>query len=111
MTANPNPQPQSQRRPVPARPVQARPVPPPASGNRTFSKQIVVGVILAMTALAGYGLHTGNPQTSEIIGSYGLWASGLVAMYMAVGQLDYRTSKGVPSIMDVLTLLVTRGRG
>lgn len=43
--------------------------------------------------------------------SYGVTSYAGIGMYYAVGLGDHRTAKGVPGFMDVLTLLVTKGRG
>lgn len=98
------------RSPVRDNPVVSVRRPIPAATNRTFSKRILIAVLAALTALTAYGLYSQHPDTAGIIAEYGMWSLGLVATYMAVGQLDYRTSKGVPGIMDILTLLITRGR-
>ena len=79
--------------------------------TRAFSKRITIGNLGILAGLAGYGMWTGHPDTAGIVASYGMWSFGGVAMYMAVGLGDYRTSKGVPGLMDLLTLLITKGRG
>ena len=108
MTTNPSQPPRPAQQP-------ARPRPPvtqaQSAATRAYSKRITAATLAAFFALAGYGMWSGNPQTAEIISALGPWAIGLIAVYMAVGLGDYRTAKGVPGIMDVLTLLVTKGAG
>lgn len=78
--------------------------------TRRFSKRITIANLGILAGLAGYGMWTAHPDTAGIVASYGMWSFGGIAMYMHVGQQDYRTSKGMPSFVDVLTLLVTKGR-
>lgn len=104
------PAPDPQPKPVAQKPIVRRP-PEPPKGNRTFSKSLVVSSIVSLTAMTVYGIFAQHPDTASIVGQYGMWLLGLIATYMAVGQMDYRTAKGVPGLMDILTLLITKGRG
>ena len=80
MTAAPNPQ----QRPAVRAPAPQTKQPEPPKSDRTFSKCLTVSVIAAYTVMAAYGLHSGNPQTSEILGTYGMWAMG--GLYPAIRQ-------------------------
>jgi hypothetical protein len=104
------PPPAPQPKEAASKPVVRR-TPEPPKGNRTFSKWLVVSSIVSLTLMTAYGIFAAHPDTASIVGQYGMWMMGLITVYMAVGQLDYRTAKGVPSLMDILTLLVTKGRG
>lgn len=102
----------------PPRPAQQRPPAPrpsvtnaEAKASRTFSKQLVVGNLGVMAAMTGYGMWSGNGDTAAIVGEYGMWSFAALAMYMSIGYGDHRLAKGAPGLMDILTLVVTRGRG
>lgn len=100
--------PTPQQRPATPRPsVSAR----ETKTTRTFSKQIVVANLLVMAAIAGYGLWSRNPDTAGLLAEYGMWSFAGIAMYMTIGYGDHRIAKGAPSIADLLTLVITRGRG
>lgn len=79
--------------------------------TRRFSKRVLVGNLIPLGALAFVGMLTQHPQTAEIVMAYGMTSYAGIGMYYAVGLGDHRTSKGVPGFLDVLTLLVTKGRG
>lgn len=79
--------------------------------TRTFSKKITVGSLVSLFLIATLGMITGNEHTHEIITALGPWVVGLIVTYMAVGYGDYRLSQGVPSLTDILTILITKGRG
>lgn len=89
-------------------------LPSPASekkSTRRFSKRVLVGNLFPLAGLAFAGLVTQHPQAAELVMAYGMTSYAGIGMYYAVGLGDYRTSKGVPGFLDVLTLLVTKGRG
>ncbi|MBK3745067.1 hypothetical protein G3A39_38395 [Paraburkholderia aspalathi] len=76
--------------------------------TRQFSKKITVASLTSFFVLAALGLITGNPHTHEILTALGPWVLGLIVTYMAVGYGDYRLSKGMPSLTDILTILITK---
>ena len=78
--------------------------------TRRFSKRVLVGNLFPLAGLAFIGMLTQHPQTAEIVMASGVTSYAGIGMYYAVGLGDHRTSKGVPGFMDVLTLLVTKGR-
>lgn len=79
--------------------------------TRTFSKRVTCGNLIPLVAIAFFGMWAQHPQTAEIVMAYGVTSYAGIGMYLAVGLGDHRTSKGVPGFLDVLTLLVTKGRG
>ncbi len=79
--------------------------------TRRFSKRITCGNLIPLAALAFFGMWAQHPQTAEVVMAYGVTSYAGIGMYLAVGLGDHRTSKGVPGLLDVLTLLVTKGRG
>jgi hypothetical protein len=79
--------------------------------TRSFSKQIVVANLAIMALMAAYGLWSRNPDTAALLAEYGMWSFAGIAMYMTIGYGDHRLSKGAPSLADLLTLVITRGRG
>jgi predicted membrane protein len=79
--------------------------------TRKFSKKITIASLAAFFGIAGVGLLIGNPHTAQIIGELGPWVVALLAIYMGIGHLDFRTSKGIPSwFSDILGLAFTRRR-
>lgn len=79
--------------------------------TRKFSKKITVASLSAFFGIAGVGLLLRNPDTASIIGELGPWVVALLAIYMGIGHLDFRTSKGIPSwFSDILALAFTRRR-
>jgi hypothetical protein len=79
--------------------------------TRRFSKKITVASLSAFFAIAGVGLLLGNPNTAAIVDALGPWVVALLAIYMGIGHLDFRTSKGLPSwFSDILALAFTRRR-
>ncbi|WP_343314059.1 hypothetical protein AAIB41_02625 [Brucella sp. BE17] len=79
--------------------------------TRRFSKKITIASLASFFGIAGVGLLVGNPQTAAIIGELGPWVVALLAIYMGIGHLDFRTSKGIPSwFSDILALAFTRRR-
>lgn len=79
--------------------------------TRGFSKKITIASLASFFGIAGVGLLIGNPQTAAIIGELGPWVVALLAIYMGIGHLDFRTSKGIPSwFSDILALAFTRRR-
>lgn len=79
--------------------------------TRKFSKQITVASLAAFFGIAGVGLLIGNQHTAAIIGELGPWVVALLAIYMGIGHMDFRTAKGLPSFFtDILTLAFTRRR-
>lgn len=88
------------------------PAPPTEKATtRRFSKRVLVGNLFPLAGLAYLGIVTQHPQAAEIVMAYGVTSYAGIGMYYAVGLGDHRTSKGVPGFLDVLTLLVTKGRG
>lgn len=65
--------------------------------TRRFSKKITVASLAAFFGIAAVGLLIRNPDTDKIIGELGPWVVALLAIYMGIGHLDFRTSKGIPS--------------
>lgn len=84
---------------------------PSEKPTRRFSKRITCGNLVPLAILAFFGMWVQHPQTAEIVMAYGVTSYAGIGMYLAVGLGDHRTSKGIPGFMDVLTLLVTKGRG
>lgn len=77
--------------------------------TRKFSKQITVASLAAFFGIAGVGLLIGNQHTAQIVDALGPWVVALLAIYMGIGHLDFRTAKGLPSFFtDILTLAFTR---
>lgn len=79
--------------------------------TRKFSKQITVASLAAFFGIAGVGLLIGNPNTAAIIGELGPWVVALLAIYMGVGHMDFRTSKGFPSFFtNILELAFEKSK-
>lgn len=79
--------------------------------TRRFSKKITIASLSAFFAIAGVGLLIGNPSTAAILEALGPWIVALLAIYMGIGHLDFRTSKGLPSwFSDILALAFARRR-
>ncbi|MPR60640.1 hypothetical protein D7027_02180 [Ochrobactrum intermedium] len=79
--------------------------------TRRFSKKITVASLAAFFAIAGVGMLIGNPSTAAIIEALGPWVVAMLAIYMGIGHLDFRTSKGIPSwFSDILGLAFGRRR-
>nr|WP_312196570.1 hypothetical protein [Brucella anthropi] len=79
--------------------------------TRRFSKKITIASLAAFFGIAGVGLLIGNPNTAAIVDALGPWVVALLAIYMGVGHMDFRTSKGIPGFFsDILSLAFTRRR-
>jgi len=79
--------------------------------TRRFSKRITIASLAAFFGIAAVGLLIGNPQTAAIVEALGPWVVALLAIYMGIGHLDFRTSKGIPGwFSDILSLAFTRRR-
>lgn len=79
--------------------------------TRRFSKKITIASLASFFGIAGVGLLIGNPSTAAIIEALGPWVVAMLAIYMGVGHMDFRTSKGIPSFFtDILGLAFTRRR-
>ena len=77
--------------------------------TRKFSKKITIASLAAFFGIAGVGLLIRNPDTAAIIGELGPWVVALLAIYMGVGHMDFRTSKGFPSFFsDILGMAFGR---
>ncbi|MGQ5718837.1 hypothetical protein [Pseudochrobactrum asaccharolyticum] len=77
--------------------------------TRKFSKQITVASLAAFFGIAGVGLLIGNQHTAQIVDALGPWVVAMLAIYMGIGHMDFRTSKGLPGFFsDILTLAFTR---
>lgn len=79
--------------------------------TRKFSKQITIASLVSFFAIAGVGLLIGNPSTAAIIEALGPWVVAMLAIYMGIGHMDFRTAKGLPSFFtDIMQLAFTRRR-
>ncbi len=79
--------------------------------TRRFSKKITIASLASFFGIAAVGLLIGNSSTAAIIEALGPWVTALLAIYMGIGHLDFRTSKGIPSwFSDILALAFTRRR-
>ena len=79
--------------------------------TRKFSKKITVASLAAFFGIAGVGLLIRNPDTAAIVDALGPWVVALLAIYMGVGHMDFRTSKGFPSFFsDILGMAFGRRR-
>lgn len=79
--------------------------------TRKFSKKITIASLAAFFGIAGVGLLIRNTDTDKIIGELGPWVVALLAIYMGVGHMDFRTSKGLPSFFtQILGLAFKRRR-
>lgn len=79
--------------------------------TRRFSKKITIASLVAFFGIAAVGLLIGNPNTANIVDALGPWVVALLAIYMGVGHLDFRTSKGLPSwFSNILGLAFKRRR-
>lgn len=77
--------------------------------TRKFSKQITVASLAAFFGIAAIGLLLGNQHTAQIVDALGPWVVALLAIYMGIGHMDFRTAKGLPGFFtDILTLAFTR---
>lgn len=79
--------------------------------TRRFSKKITIASLAAFFGIAGVGLLIRNPDTAAIIGELGPWVVAMLMIYMGIGHLDFRTSKGLPGFFtDILGLAFKRRR-
>ncbi|MCX2696255.1 hypothetical protein [Ochrobactrum chromiisoli] len=79
--------------------------------TRRFSKKITIASLGALFGIAGVGLLIRNPDTAAIVDALGPWVVALLAIYMGVGHMDFRTSKGFPSFFtNILGLAFKRRR-
>lgn len=79
--------------------------------TRRFSKKITIASLGAFFGIAAVGLLIRNPDTASIVEALGPWVVALLAIYMGVGHMDFRTSKGLPSFFtDILGLAFKRRR-
>lgn len=79
--------------------------------TRRFSKKITIASLAAFFGISAAGLLLRNPDTAAIVEALGPWVVALLAIYMGIGHLDFRTSKGIPSwFSDILALAFTRRR-
>jgi len=79
--------------------------------TRRFSKKITIASLASFFAIAGVGLLLRNPDTAAIVEALGPWVVALLAIYMGIGHLDFRTSKGIPSwFSGILGLAFKRRR-
>jgi len=79
--------------------------------TRRFSKKITIASLGAFFAIAGVGLLLRNPDTAAIVEALGPWVVAMLAIYMGIGHMDFRTAKGLPSFFsDILGLAFTRRR-
>lgn len=77
--------------------------------TRRFSKKITIASLASFFAIAGVGLLLRNPDTAAIVDSLGPWVVAMLAIYMGIGHMDFRTSKGFPSFFsDILRLAFGR---
>jgi hypothetical protein len=79
--------------------------------TRRFSKKITIASLTSFFAIAGVGLLIGNPQTAAIVEALGPWVVAMLAIYMGIGHMDFRTSKGFPSFLTDILALAFRRRG
>jgi len=78
--------------------------------TRKFSKTITLNSLKTFFAAAFLGLLWDGEHTAEILQALGTWVVAMLAIYMSIGYLDFRTVKGMPSFWDNLLGLVFSGR-
>lgn len=74
--------------------------------TRRFSKKITLNSLIAFFGIAFIGIIFRNPDTAGILEALGPWVVAMLAIYMSVGYLDFRTAQGLPSFFDTLLTLV-----